>query len=508
MHTPPNPFLGSGDSSSGELSSFDRIELQALYRFVEVSLQESSPPSLIALALQIIQDTIGATVAGFLDLDEKNPLPKLVLPDRGRVDTPLSQQLTKMVQQEKRTVWLARSSTAVTQSESLLGYTDAVCVPVKIETEAFGAIHVYQQKGMLTEKQVHFCKVLAGSLAKSLAVARYHRALQATNERLSRENGGMQEDVLVGSGKVMSELRQMIDRFAQADGSNVLITGETGVGKELVAAALHHASHRRAGPLVIVNCAAIPDGMADRELFGSREGAYTTATRDISGFFEQADMGTLVLDEIGELAPTLQTKLLRAMESGTFRPIGAEEDVTSDVRVLALTNRNLVEECEAKNFRWDLFYRLNITIEVLPLRERLEDIPELSEHLLRILAKKHRRRGKSLQLSTKALKRLTEYDWPGNVRQLRSVLDRAVAMTDGHVIEPEHLGPLHHVQLPPTSNAEETLTLKQAKENVIRRVWDKHNQVLSHAAKELDICTDTLRKHLREMGILDPGEKK
>ena len=214
--------------------------------------------------------------------------------------------------------------------------------------------------------------------------------------------------------------------------------GETGTGKELVAQAIHYTDATRTGPLVAVNCAALPEPLLESEFFGHERGAFTGADRQKKGRFEQAKGGTLFLDEIGELPFGMQAKLLRVLQDGTFERVGGTESLRADCRVLAATNQDLAEAVAARRFREDLYYRLNVVpIELPPFRDRLEDIPLLVEHFLGRL---HERR-----LPTKrraeTVSRLVCYDWPGNVRELEHVLEQMVVTTPGPVIEPENLPP-------------------------------------------------------------------
>ncbi len=257
--------------------------------------------------------------------------------------------------------------------------------------------------------------------------------LEAMRARLKRKNAYHN---LVGKSPVMLEV---FDRVARVAGSscNVLVTGETGTGKELVAQAIHSSDVKRRGPLVAVNCAALPESLLETELFGCERGAFTGADRQRKGRFELADGGTLFLDEIGEMPIGMQSKLLRVLQDGRFDRVGGGEPVQTDCRVVAATNVNLAEAVAQGRFREDLFYRLNVfSIELPPLRDRLEDIPLLIEELQGKMAE----RGIPVKtVSRMALKRLLTYDWPGNVRELEHVLEQAAVTTPGSVIEPENL---------------------------------------------------------------------
>ncbi|MGD2185534.1 MAG: nitric oxide reductase transcriptional regulator NorR [Desulfobacterales bacterium] len=250
---------------------------------------------------------------------------------------------------------------------------------------------------------------------------------------------------IIGSSHVIAHLRQEIDLVARSN-FTVLVLGETGVGKELVVSAIHSGSERREMPMLYLNCAALPETLADSELFGHTKGAFTGANRDRAGKFELADGGTLFLDEIGELPLSIQAKLLRAIQQGEVQRVGSEKTNYVDVRLLVATNRNLEQEVKAARFRADLYHRLNVyPINVPPLRERKEDIPLLAGYFCELI---QRRIGTApVRISTDTLNLLSRYHWPGNVRELENILSRAVLKAsiqyprgEAVIIEPVHLG--------------------------------------------------------------------
>src|SRR5215212_7991977 len=239
-------------------------------------------------------------------------------------------------------------------------------------------------------------------------------------------------DQIVGGSKQMKEVFAKIQRAAQVD-STVLVLGETGTGKELVAQALHHNSPRKKGPFVAVNCAAVPATLVESELFGHVRGAFTGATDKRMGRFEQADAGTLFIDEIGDFELGLQAKLLRVLETMTLTPVGGHEDRKVNVRVLAATSRDLRKMVQEGTFREDLFYRLNVIPIVLPpLRDRPDDIPILVEHFLRDIAQK--KGTPPRRISPEVMRRFQSYRWPGNVRELRNVLEQMMVLADGEML--------------------------------------------------------------------------
>jgi Nif-specific regulatory protein len=472
-----------------------RDELNALYLFMAESAAESDPRALIRRALEAVMCQTDASLAGFLSLDPDGPVPRLVLPESAKVDFQLSRQLTRRVERDGRSVWLQTHDRngAPDESDSLVAYTDALCVPLPTEEAPLGALHAYQVGDYFTERDLRFCEILAGHLASSLRLLRRERTLEADVSRLRTHTPVTDE--IIGDSPALRQLRQRIARAAQAP-STVLIHGESGSGKELVARAIHLQSRRRKGPLVAVNCAAITPNLLEAELFGYRKGAFTGADRDHRGLFEQADLGTLFLDEVGELSQEFQAKLLRVIEDKGFRPVGGTAEVHPDVRVVAATHRDLEREVRAERFREDLYYRLNIlTLRLPPLRDHAEDIPRLVEFFLKKVAVEWHRR---VRVTDEALRRLQEYSWPGNVRQLRAVLESAVALSDRDVLEAEDF-PLTcdtGRDAPPAS-----LKLSDVETWAIRQALRRTDGNVTQAAQTLGITRDTLQKKMRRAGI-------
>jgi DNA-binding NtrC family response regulator len=269
-------------------------------------------------------------------------------------------------------------------------------------------------------------------LQKAAEKSRLARRDRQWSEQLAYESPRYR---LVGSSPAMQKVVKLIERVAPA-AATVLIRGTSGTGKELVARALHLNGPRRDRPLVAINCATLQETLLESELFGHEKGAFTGATQAKAGLIEVAEGGTLFIDEVAEMSPGLQAKLLRVLEDGSFRRVGATEDLRADVRVVAATNRPLEEEQKAGRFREDLYYRLNvITIALPPLKERKGDIPELVEHFLTTRPVGARR----FRVTPEALAALGRYDWPGNVRELANVLERAQILAEGEAITPDDL---------------------------------------------------------------------
>jgi Nif-specific regulatory protein len=492
LTTPETPCAAL-PSTDPHNTLFQPDELSALYSFMAVCVEETSPRKLIEAALAQVHSQTRATITGFHSLDPDNPLPKMVLPALASVDVHLSRQLTRKAQRTRRLVWLGGGSEDGLHSDSLIVYRDALCVPLYAGATPLGALHVYMTGRSFTQPEVRFCEVLASYLAKSLHVLRARRSLEAENSRL-RVHAPATEDELIGDSPAMRQLRQQVARLAPSAG-NVVIVGESGSGKELVALLLHRLSPRAEAPLVPVNCAAIAANLIESELFGHCRGAFTGADCDHSGCFQQADEGTLFLDEIGELSPECQAKLLRAIEGKRFRPLGGESEVAVDVRVIAATHRDLEALVRQDRFRRDLFYRLGVTIRVPPLREHAEDIPALVEHFLPRLCLEYCR---SARLTPAALRRLQEYSWPGNVRQLRSVLENAVAMASEEVID---TGDLRLPEEPGDGGSLPSLNLEELEARAIREALRRSGGTLIQAAKLLGIHRETLASKMKQYGI-------
>jgi len=247
---------------------------------------------------------------------------------------------------------------------------------------------------------------------------------------------GLSEQLL-GQSEAMAEVFKLIGRVAQTD-TTVLILGESGTGKELVASMLHSNSRRTRSPLVKVNCAALPEHLLEAELFGHEKGAFTGADHLRIGRFEQANGGTIFFDELAELSPGIQGKLLRVLQDKSFERLGSNQTRTVDVRIIAATNRNLEAMVQRQQFREDLYYRLNVMrIDLPPLRDRIEDLELMTQHFLNRLAIQHN--FPRLSISEAALTKLREYSWPGNVRELQNILERAVILSGGRTLLPDHL---------------------------------------------------------------------
>jgi two-component system response regulator AtoC len=339
-------------------------------------------------------------------------------------------------------------------------------------------------------------------------------ALRKAEEReaLKRENRALRAELsdrahfagMIGRGEAMRALFRMIEKAA-AFSTTVLIQGESGVGKELVARALHYQGPRAGGPFVAVNCGAIPESLIESELFGHKRGAFTDASSDKPGLFEEASGGTLFLDEVGELPPGTQVKLLRVLQEGTLRRLGETRDRTVDVRVVAATVRVLKDEVEAGRFREDLYYRLNVLpLHAPPLRQRKEDLTLLVDHFIE---RTNQRLGTAIRgLDAKGHKLMLAYHWPGNVRELENVLERAIVLSEGQVLTdadlPERLREPDPVQaVLATGELSIKKTQRYIEETLIRRALEETGGNRTKASKLLEISHRALLYKIKEYGL-------
>jgi Nif-specific regulatory protein len=396
-----------------------------------------------------------------------------------------------------------------------------LCAPLVTENRAIGVIELRNKRaGEFSARDVTWIGALAEIVAVAIENAQLFGAANASVARLREEVGVLQraiarqsrfEDV-VGSGPAMERVFALMES-AILSPVTVLLRGETGTGKELIARAIHYHGPRRDRPFVAVNCGALTETLLESELFGHRKGAFTGALSDRKGLFEVADGGTIFLDEIGDMPPLMQVKLLRALQEREIVPVGDTTPRRVDVRVISATHRNLEAAVEAERFRPDLYYRLSaFPIEVPALRDRREDVPLLAAYLLeRTMEKFHKR---IAGFDPAALERLSEYAWPGNVRELQNEIERAVALAKpDEPIEPSHLSEKlarrARVVLPPHAKP---MSLRQARDWFERRyiaeVLERHDGNVSQTAKVLGISRTLLHQRIRQYELrrrVDPG---
>ncbi len=354
---------------------------------------------------------------------------------------------------------------------------------------------------------------LAGSVAIALENARLYQQVRHSESQLKEEVALLQRErthqqrfaEIIGNGAAMGKVFALMES-AISSPITVLLQGETGTGKELVARAIHYHGPRKEKPFVAVNCGALTETLLESELFGYKKGAFTGATTDKPGLFEAANGGTIFLDEIGETTPALQVKLLRVLQEGEIRRVGETHTRRVEVRVLSATNRDLTQEVQHKRFREDLYYRLSVfPITVPPLRERREDIPLLVTHFLHRISNKL---GKHVQgITHEAIELFVQYSWPGNVRELENEIERAVALTpEGDTITPAYLSEKIVAQRAVrVSLPAEAGTLRQARltfeREYVAEVLRQHQGNAVQAAKALGISRQMLQTKIKEYGL-------
>lgn len=408
-----------------------------------------------------------------------------------------------------------------------------ICVPVKDGDRFVGCISVDKPyvDDVSLAADARLLAITAGSIAQTI---RIHNLVQVEKDRLIEENQHLREnlgskyqfDNIIGTSSAMMDVLAMIGQVASSR-ATCLLLGETGTGKELIAKALHYNSPRRGKPMIRVNCGALSHQLLESELFGHVKGAFTGAVRDKIGRFEAADGGTLFLDEIGTLDGQLQVKLLRVLQEREFERVGDHRTVKIDVRVIAATNLDLEQEVRKGTFREDLYYRLNVvTVNLPPLRNRREDIPQLIDHFL---DRYNRENGRHLRkISRDVLNTLLRYPWPGNVREMENTIERAVVMSHGEEFTDDLL-PLqirlfaHQIRGTPADESIETLAGKLAalsvqqfqmyegrvydvlvgeiERHLIREALEHHGGVKTRTADFLGINRNTLNKKVKELGI-------
>ena len=372
-----------------------------------------------------------------------------------------------------------------------------------VRATRLGAFHFISKPFEMSE--------LMGLVDKALV----QKDLQAENKQLRSElKRRYQFDSIIGHSEGIRSVLDLVEKVADSD-SNILVTGESGTGKELIARAIHYNSNRSHQPFVAINCGAIPSELLESELFGHVKGAFTGAIANRVGRFELADGGTIFLDEIGDLQPALQVKLLRVLQERTFEPVGGAKSIQVNVRVIAATNKNLEEAVHLNRFREDLYYRLNvIPIAVPPLRERKADIPLLLNHFVHQLNKTKSKN--ILGLSPESMQALTAYPWPGNIRELENLMERLAILKGQGLIEMHDLPVKYGSHV---SGAQENLSLEvpdqgldfnsavdQFENALILRALEKTGWNRNQAAALLSLNRTTLVEKIKKKGLRPPGE--
>jgi transcriptional regulator with GAF, ATPase, and Fis domain len=455
------------------------------------------------------------------DLPDKDPV------DEGfRVITsttmPIRGSMTGVVLQAEKPVIFHLRDVATKQKLSFpsasfwakAGADSIMGIRLRLGSEDVGILWIqngYSNQGLLT----FVCSQLAIAISNIISHEKVQEQLKEINaykQRLEQENRYLQEQIatrndhneIIGTGAEMQKLFSLVNQVAPAN-STVLILGETGVGKELIARAVHNASPRHDKIVVKVNCAALPEHLIESELFGHERGSFTGAIERRIGKFELANNGTLFLDEIGEMPHSLQAKLLRAIQEREIERVGGKSPIRVNVRIIAATNRDLLTEIHAGRFRGDLYYRLNVFPITIPaLRDRKEDIPMLANHFMQRFA---RSVGKKItSISPKALADLQAYNWPGNIRELEHAIERSIILAPGSILKEIHMNTMNLDRLQPTK-MEDQQAIRTLKENerdhILRTLVRLKGKISGHggAAQQLDVPPSTLNSKIIKLAI-------
>jgi formate hydrogenlyase transcriptional activator len=379
------------------------------------------------------------------------------------------------------------------------------CVPLQTQRGVLGTINLARKQARTFDSaELDLLQQVAGLVATAIDNTRAYQEIARLKDNLVEEKiyleGQIQEEMhfgeIIGESGALKETILQAQTVAPSD-ATVLLLGETGTGKELIARAIHRLSARRDNNFIKLNCAAIPSGLLESELFGHEKGAFTGAISQKLGRLELADHGTLFLDEIGEVPLELQPKLLRVLQDHEFERLGGTRTLRVDVRVISATNRDLIQSVAERQFRSDLFYRLNVFPIRLPaLRERREDIPKLAAYFVQKYAARMNKRVESIP--SKAINALTRWDWPGNIRELENFIERSVILTVGRILH----APLGELKVRPAAAAEGTLQARE-REHIVRVMQETRGMISgpTGAAARLGLKRTTLQSKLQRMGI-------
>jgi len=506
-------------------------DLARMYRLALDMGNAASPKMLAEVVLNGLMAGIQADIGAFLLLpqeqSEKDPGRLSVLAYKSRNQTTyerVSDSLSRYVLSENEAV-LARDMQSsvefgVGDSVGDLQVKSVICAPLRRGESILGLIHLYSThlETPLGPEDLEFTLAVADQCSLVLESVQKRESLANGLERASHENKQLREQLeleseLIGTGPYMTELKTRIARIAPTD-ATVLIRGESGVGKELVARAMHFGSGRRSEPFVCMNCAALSESLLESELFGHEKGSFTGAVGRKVGKFEQADGGSIFLDEVGEMTPAVQAKFLRVLEGHPFDRVGGGAPVKVNVRVIAATNRDLEKAVEQGTFRKDLYYRLHVVeLRIRPLREHSEDIPDLARFFL---DRYSRRTGRSIRgFSPDALRALRDYDWPGNIRELQNTIERAVILGMEDQVDLDDLqlsrlgggvtkvgGRKSSAGLAPVVPKE--ISLEALERQHILAILESTNWNKSHSAQILGIERSTLDRKLKRYKVNSP----
>lgn len=483
-----------------------RDSLAALSEIAQVinSIQEIDP--LLAKILDIAVETLGAergfvllkstaTPQGF-EIKSHHNFSDQQLNDMTRISTSVVHQVLSdgkpllLYEAQKDPIYRKAESIVLQKIQSI------ACVPLTIKNRQIGAIYLdsLTKRSRFTPESLPFLNAFANQSAIAIENAQLYQTLRDENRRLRSEVKRLHGfNEIIGQSRKMREVFDVMTRVLDSDAS-VLIEGESGTGKELVARAIHYNGHRKDKPFMAIFCGSLPDSLLESELFGHKKGAFTGAVTDKKGLFETAHEGTFFLDEISELSPNIQTKLLRVLQEGEIKRVGENHIRKVDVRILSATNKVLKDLVKEGSFREDLYYRLNtISIKMPPLRQRKSDIPLLAHHFLDKYASKRSPHIKGID--KQAMDLLKAFPWPGNVRELENTIERAVVMSKSDMIMPEDL------QLPEHEEAElfeSGHTLADFEKRLVSQTLEENNGNISESARILGVSRRWLHYKIKE----------
>jgi len=509
--TVPGELKASPRKAAGKAGGEDDIDprLKKITTFAEQLLLGMEVPEIFKTLLDAVIALCGASKGFLIHIDgDTMHIPAARNIDRVDVGTDRSQvsdSVIARVLKERRPVIIADAlnDTVLGQSKSVLDLqlSSVMCVPLMARNNLIGVLYLGNEglEGLFTHEDLELLKIFAAQAGLILHNALLLDELRIENADLAREvqAGTGLGGAMLGNHPAMVEVFRTIEKVAPTDLS-VLVTGETGTGKELVARETHQRSNRREGPFVSINCGAIPENLLESELFGHKKGAFTGAVADKQGKFEDANGGTLFLDEIAEMPMNLQVKLLRVLQEREIERVGEGKARPVDIRVVSATNKELSEEISAGRFREDLYYRLNeLVVELPPLRDRGDDIILIAKHLLKRFARLYS--SKATGYSQEAIEALRTYVWPGNVRQLENRIKKALVLTESAFLTPADLGFEGEVAAPgprwlPLAEARENFQQRYIKDCLEAHTWNK-----AATARTLDVDPRTIFRYIEKL---------
>jgi Nif-specific regulatory protein len=493
----PQPTLGPKHLHGGVDVGRMARDLGALFKVTTLINSIRDLESLQRQLLQLLFEVVPADAGGVLLLNESEGQPDtLCLHHRDGSEEPIELE-RDVIQQAlwEQTPVVSKPAASKPSARSIL------CVPLIAVERTIGVLYLTSSSENFREDHVFFTESISRIAAVTLENVQALDALRRENGRLKQQLEPVRQ--LIGESRQLTQLQHLLARIAKSD-SNVLIRGESGTGKEVVARTIHSHSARHDRPFVAINCAAIPETLIESELFGSEKGAFTGAVATRKGKLEAAADGTLLLDEIGELPPSMQAKLLRVLQQREFERVGGTQILPLKARVLAATNKDLEKAIKAGEFRQDLYYRLNVvSVSVPPLRDHREDIPLLALYFASKYAQRAQRPIKGISREARAL--LLAYDWPGNVRELENAIEHAIVLGLTDEIVPEDL-PIGIVeQQAATLGSRYYDVLNEKKKEVIRAALDQTKGNVPESARLLGLHPKYLHRLLRNLGLKAPS---